>query len=228
MECFMSIWEDIFYEYGVDMVFNGHVHAYERTHPMYKYQPDTCGPIYVTIGDGGNVEGPYRNYVDESVPATNKTYCEFLSYGGVGPLAMAASAPSSWGPIYQRMVQPPGCPTLSFQPASGVAGGPPLLILPNSTTAASAAGTAASAAAAAAGEPLGFCQSSQPAWSAFRDPSFGHAVLELQSDTVARFQWFKNVAQDDVVLERLGSCPNRVAGAAGGRRARRMAAGARA
>lgn len=27
-------------------------------------QQHTCGPIYVTIGDGGNVEGPYRNYVD--------------------------------------------------------------------------------------------------------------------------------------------------------------------
>ena len=46
--------------YGVDLVLNGHVHAYERTHPMYKYKPDTCGPIYITIGDGGNVEGPYR------------------------------------------------------------------------------------------------------------------------------------------------------------------------
>ncbi|KXZ54062.1 hypothetical protein GPECTOR_5g17 [Gonium pectorale] len=212
MDCFMSIWEDIFYEYGVDMVFNGHVHAYERTHPMYKYRPDTCGPIYVTIGDGGNVEGPYRNYVDEINPATNKTYCEALNYGGVGPVAMAASAPSAWGPGYQRMAHPPGCPTLTFQPPSGVAGGPPLVLL-NST--------------APGGEPLGFCQSSQPLWSAYRDPSFGHALLELQSDTVARFQWFKNVegnkvAQDDVVLERLGSCPNRVAGAAGGRRARMM------
>ena len=35
-ECFMSIYEDVFYNAGVDVVLNGHVHAYERTHPMYK------------------------------------------------------------------------------------------------------------------------------------------------------------------------------------------------
>ena len=27
---------------------------------MYKYSKDSCGPTYLTIGDGGNVEGPYR------------------------------------------------------------------------------------------------------------------------------------------------------------------------
>ena len=32
---------------------------------MYKDQKDPCGPVYVVIGDGGNVEGPYRNYMDE-------------------------------------------------------------------------------------------------------------------------------------------------------------------
>jgi hypothetical protein len=38
-------------------VLSGHVHAYERTHPMYKYKLDTCGPVYLSIGDGGNIEG---------------------------------------------------------------------------------------------------------------------------------------------------------------------------
>jgi hypothetical protein len=47
----------VFARYGVDLVFNGHVHAYERTHPMYRYKVDNCGPMYVTIGDGGNIEG---------------------------------------------------------------------------------------------------------------------------------------------------------------------------
>ena len=28
-----------------------------------RYQLDTCGPMYLTVGDGGNVEGPYRNFV---------------------------------------------------------------------------------------------------------------------------------------------------------------------
>ncbi|GFR53263.1 hypothetical protein Agub_g16045 [Astrephomene gubernaculifera] len=232
MECFMSVWEDVFYNYGVDLVLSGHVHAYERTHPLYKYRPDSCGPVYLTIGDGGNVEGPYRNFVDELNPATNKTYCESLNYGGVGPVAMSSSAPTAWGPAYQRMSHPPGCPTLSFQPPSGVAGGLPLLLLNNT----SASSNTSSATSTPNTPPLGFCQSSQPVWSAYRDPSFGHAILDLLSPSTARFRWFKNlegnaVARDDVVLERLDSCTNRggpQAGSgsssiSGGRRARMMA-----
>ena len=30
-----------------------HVHAYERSNRVYKYQVDPCGPIHITIGDGG-------------------------------------------------------------------------------------------------------------------------------------------------------------------------------
>jgi hypothetical protein len=33
---------------------------YERTHPVYNYELDNCGAMYITIGDGGNIEGPYR------------------------------------------------------------------------------------------------------------------------------------------------------------------------
>ena len=40
--------------HGVDLVLSGHVHSYERTHPLFKYRRDACGPIYITIGDGGN------------------------------------------------------------------------------------------------------------------------------------------------------------------------------
>ena len=45
----------------------------------------------------------------------------------------------------------PNCTTVTFQPAYGVAGGAPLVMQNGSDT-------------------LGFCQSSQPKWSAFRDP----------------------------------------------------------
>lgn len=44
----------------VDVVFNGHVHAYERSEPVYhdKVTPASEGGItYITIGDGGNREG---------------------------------------------------------------------------------------------------------------------------------------------------------------------------
>ncbi|EFN56155.1 hypothetical protein CHLNCDRAFT_144837 [Chlorella variabilis] len=33
-DTFMTVVEDIFYEHQVDLVFNGHVHAYERTYPV--------------------------------------------------------------------------------------------------------------------------------------------------------------------------------------------------
>ena len=47
--------EDVLYTAGVDMVFSGHVHAYERSCRAYKYAclTDGTGPVYVTIGDGG-------------------------------------------------------------------------------------------------------------------------------------------------------------------------------
>ncbi|KAL2250762.1 UNVERIFIED_CONTAM: Purple acid phosphatase 22 [Sesamum indicum] len=49
--------EKILYEARVDVVFAGHVHAYERFTRVYDNKADECGPVHVTIGDGGNREG---------------------------------------------------------------------------------------------------------------------------------------------------------------------------
>jgi hypothetical protein len=57
VECFQQQVEDILYKYGVDFIFFGHVHAYERNDRVYKFQLDPCGPVHITIGDGGNIEG---------------------------------------------------------------------------------------------------------------------------------------------------------------------------
>ena len=70
---------------------------------------DTCAPAYILVGDGGNVEGVYRNFVDEINPTTNRSYCEAL----VDPNTLAMDA---HGPAYQRQAHVEGCPTLSFQP----------------------------------------------------------------------------------------------------------------
>merc|ERR1712048_640689 len=43
---------------NVDFVVSGHVHAYERTVGINNNKTDDCGPVYITIGDGGNQEGP--------------------------------------------------------------------------------------------------------------------------------------------------------------------------
>ncbi|GBG30876.1 Purple acid phosphatase [Hondaea fermentalgiana] len=48
--------EPLFVEYGVDVVFSGHVHAYERTAPVNNYTVTECAPVHITIGDGGNRE----------------------------------------------------------------------------------------------------------------------------------------------------------------------------
>ena len=46
-----------------------------------------------------------------------------LNYGGLGPVAMAASKPSGWGPGYQTQAHAPGCPTVTFQVGAGAGGG---------------------------------------------------------------------------------------------------------
>jgi hypothetical protein len=49
--------EPLFHAHGVDIVFNGHVHAYERTHPVYANATSAAGgTTHITIGDGGNRE----------------------------------------------------------------------------------------------------------------------------------------------------------------------------
>ncbi|KAL1192300.1 Purple acid phosphatase 10 [Cardamine amara subsp. amara] len=67
-ETMRVMYEPWFVKYKVDVVFAGHVHAYERServsniaynivngicHPV----KDQSAPVYITIGDGGNVEG---------------------------------------------------------------------------------------------------------------------------------------------------------------------------
>jgi regulator of sigma D len=51
--------EALFYENHVNFVVSGHVHAYERSFPVYNESVRTDGVTYVTIGDAGNHEGKY-------------------------------------------------------------------------------------------------------------------------------------------------------------------------
>ncbi|PIM99034.1 Purple acid phosphatase [Handroanthus impetiginosus] len=105
------MFEPWFVKYKVDLVFSGHVHAYERseqvsnvcyniTNGLSTPVKDASAPVYVTIGDGGNIEG----------------------------LATSFTEP-------------------------------------------------------------------QPSYSAFREESFGHAILELKNRTHAFYKWHQN--QDD-------------------------------
>jgi hypothetical protein len=59
-----NVWQPIFDQYNVDVVFNGHVHAYERAHPIKgttltpapsgsTIEPATVGTTYICAGGGG-------------------------------------------------------------------------------------------------------------------------------------------------------------------------------
>ena len=50
--------EPLFVKYGVNIVLSGHDHAFLRTHHMIgsRLDPTKRGPIYLTIGAGGNRE----------------------------------------------------------------------------------------------------------------------------------------------------------------------------
>jgi hypothetical protein len=57
--------EDLFYDYRVNIALMGHVHAYERTHPVYNNKTDDFATVYITVGDGGNLEGHAKKYYEQ-------------------------------------------------------------------------------------------------------------------------------------------------------------------
>jgi acid phosphatase type 7 len=67
-EIFRRQYEPLLYKYGVDIVMNGHIHAYERTFPMYNNTVDPCGITHLILGDGGNFENAYVPWIDPVKP----------------------------------------------------------------------------------------------------------------------------------------------------------------
>ncbi|KAL5707030.1 prolyl aminopeptidase [Ranunculus cassubicifolius] len=74
-ETMRVMFEPWFVKYKVDLVFAGHVHAYERSERVsniaYNIVNGICSPIhdqsapvYITIGDGGNIEGLANNMTE--------------------------------------------------------------------------------------------------------------------------------------------------------------------
>ncbi|XP_022138734.1 purple acid phosphatase 15 isoform X2 [Momordica charantia] len=132
-ECMRVAMEDLLYKYKVDIVFNGHVHAYERSNRVYNYTLDPCGPVYITVGDGGNREKMAIDHADEpgNCPEPSSTPDEFM--GGF----------------------------CAFNFTSGPAKGK-------------------------------FCWDQQPDYSAYRESSFGHGILEVRNETHALWTWHRN------------------------------------
>nr|AGL44403.1 calcineurin-like phosphoesterase [Manihot esculenta] len=143
-ECMRVAMEELLYSYGVDIVFNGHVHAYERSNRVYNYTLDPCGPVYITVGDGGNREKMAIEHVDE----------------------------------------PGNCPEPSTTPDPYMGGFCAL----NFTT------------GPAAGK---FCWDQQPDYSAFRESSFGHGILEVKNATWALWTWHRNQDSDSKIGDQI-------------------------
>uniref|UniRef100_A0A5B7CA01 Purple acid phosphatase n=1 Tax=Davidia involucrata TaxID=16924 RepID=A0A5B7CA01_DAVIN len=133
VECMRVAMEELLYSYGVDIVFNGHIHAYERSNRVYNYTLDPCGPVYITVGDGGNREKMAITHADE----------------------------------------PGNCPEPSTTPDSYTGS----FCTTNFTT------------GPAAGK---FCWDRQPDYSALRESSFGHGILEVKNATWALWTWYRN------------------------------------
>ncbi|OMO53032.1 hypothetical protein CCACVL1_28935 [Corchorus capsularis] len=131
-ECMRLEMEQLLYQHNADIVFSGHVHAYERMNRVYNYTLDPCGPVYIIIGDGGNIEKVDVDHADDpgKCPSEGDNIPEI---GGVCHM------------------------NFSSGPAKGK-----------------------------------FCWDRQPEWSAFRESSFGHGILEVLNSTYALWTWHRN------------------------------------
>lgn len=82
--------ESLFYTFGVNVVLNGHVHSYERTTQIYQNHTDDCGPVFLNLGDGGNREGPYTEWLPGKAGASRPAWTAFRQGSfGVAELELA-------------------------------------------------------------------------------------------------------------------------------------------
>ena len=59
-----AVLEPLLFSAQVALVLSGHVHAMERTYPVYQGARNSRGPVYLVLGDGGNREGLATQYYD--------------------------------------------------------------------------------------------------------------------------------------------------------------------
>ncbi|THG17836.1 hypothetical protein TEA_011376 [Camellia sinensis var. sinensis] len=88
-ESMRAVFESWFVHYKVDVVFAGHVHAYERSYRISNIHynvsngdrypvADNSAPVYITVGDGGNQEGLAGRFRD---PQPDYSAFREASYG---------------------------------------------------------------------------------------------------------------------------------------------------
>jgi hypothetical protein len=178
LECFRLAYEPLFLEHRVDLVINGHTHAYERFHPSADYKLDPCGIVHITVGDAGNIEGLDGMVGIEQDP-------EDLTRGGwqwtcADYANRPAPDPGGGGRKLNCVTeQPEYAPSFGGGGGDGARGGKN-----NNTTATTNASSSSS-----------YCWTIRPPISAFRKPSFGFGTLDIYSATAARWTWRANSKQ---------------------------------
>ena len=74
-----AVLEPLLFNAQVALVLSGHVHAMERTYPVYQGARNSRGPVYLVLGDGGNREGLATQYYDpEPVWSAFRQVCDPL------------------------------------------------------------------------------------------------------------------------------------------------------
>lgn len=167
----------------MDVVLNGHVHAFERTFAVYDFVRDDCGPVHLSMGDGGNIEKLNAVFADspghcpgwpERGPSYQPDSCPQKLYHGdycspVQPAWSAIRCERGRSRDRRRGMRGP-----KSRPPSSACSLCITVLCPRPSPAASH-------------EPA----SSPPRLR--REPTFGHAILDVLNDTHARFQWKRNM-----------------------------------
>ena len=208
VECMRLTYEPLLYKYGADLVLNGHVHAYERSKPVYNYTLDACGAVHITGARGwgrgrerGAKEGEGTTVLFRGADAQSDTFTCTRSYEQRTSTQThhLPSSPRPHLPPYPATTikqNPPasavGCGGKPGEPGSGVDAldsayieqgafyckDPAVLDKKPNPT-----------------QPLrcttyqpelgGFCWDRQPPFSAYRESAFGAGVLTLLNATHA-------------------------------------------
>jgi predicted phosphodiesterase len=90
----------LFEHFGVDIVFSGHVHLYERTWPIRDFVPSGRGVVYITEGGGGSPLSTFHREDYTAFVAARFGYTEVQIDGGT--LNLTAHDPS--GAVFDSLV----------------------------------------------------------------------------------------------------------------------------
>ena len=89
-----AAFEPLFKAYGVNFVLNGHVHAYERSFPVYQFNPTPDAPAYVVVGTGADSVHDNVWLNETSAPAWS-AYRNATQWG-TGTLVVASEKQLTW------------------------------------------------------------------------------------------------------------------------------------